>query len=97
MPSVADGSPAILACQLDILAPKRRHREGHDDRNLKVIISRVKHPRNTKKSVIDNSSVEAPPCGSPLSTANFDPSEWEIMYLHFVEEGLIDPPDRARK
>jgi hypothetical protein len=30
-------------------------------------------------------------CNSQLSVANFDQSEWGIMYPHFVEEGLIDP------
>jgi hypothetical protein len=33
----------------------------------------------------------------PLSMANFDQSKREIMYLCFVEEGLIDPPDCANK
>jgi hypothetical protein len=28
---------------------------------------------------------------------DFDQSEWEIMYLHFVEEGLVDPPGCADK
>jgi hypothetical protein len=33
----------------------------------------------------------------PLSTADFDQSEWEIMYPHFVEEGLVDPPEHTNK
>jgi hypothetical protein len=31
----------------------------------------------------------------PLSAVDFDSAEWEIMYRRFVEEGLIDPPNRA--
>jgi hypothetical protein len=37
------------------------------------------------------------PRGGSLFVANFDSFEWEIMSLHFVEEGLIDPADRAHK
>jgi hypothetical protein len=50
-----------------------------------------------KKFVIDDGSTEAPLCGGPLSAFDFDPSEWEIMYPRFVEEGLVDPPDQSRK
>jgi hypothetical protein len=35
-------------------------------------------------------------CNS-LSAANFDRSEWEIMYPLFVVEGLIDPSERVNK
>jgi hypothetical protein len=31
------------------------------------------------------------PRGGSLSAADFDRSEWEIMYPLFVEEGLVDP------
>jgi hypothetical protein len=48
-----------------------------------------------KKSGIDISSVEAPPHCGLLSVTDFDPSEWEVMYPRFIEEGIIDPPDRA--
>jgi hypothetical protein len=37
------------------------------------------------------------PHGSLLLAADFDQSKWEIMYLHFAEEGLVDPLDRANK
>jgi hypothetical protein len=33
------------------------------------------------------------PCCGSLSTTDFNRSEWEIMYLLFVEEGLIDPSE----
>jgi hypothetical protein len=49
-----------------------------------------------KKSIINDSFMVAPPHSGPLSTAVFDPSKWEIMYPHFVEEALVDPPNRAR-
>jgi hypothetical protein len=60
-------------------------------------MSHVKKSKKTKKSVIDDGSTEALLRGRPLSAADFDPSEWEIMYLHFIEEGLIDPPNRVHK
>jgi hypothetical protein len=79
MPRVADGSLEILAHQLDILAPKwhgshRRKPEGDNALHKKS--------KKTKKSVIDNGSAEAPLRGGPLSTTDFDLSEWEILYPH---------------
>jgi hypothetical protein len=35
--------------------------------------------------------------GGLLLVANIDQYEWEIMYLCFVEKGLVDPPGRANK
>jgi hypothetical protein len=32
-----------------------------------------------------------------FSATDFNSSEWEIMYPHFIEEGLIDPSDRVIK
>jgi hypothetical protein len=37
------------------------------------------------------------PLRGGLFAVDFDSAEWEIMYLRFVEEGLIDPPDHARE
>jgi hypothetical protein len=51
-----------------------------------------KRSKITKKVVIDSSSAVAPPCIAPLSTTGFDPSEWEIMYPCFDEEGPVDSP-----
>jgi hypothetical protein len=33
------------------------------------------------------------PHGGSLSAADFDTSEWEILYPLFVEEGLVDPSE----
>jgi hypothetical protein len=35
--------------------------------------------------------------GGTLLEADFDQSEWEIMYPHFIEEGHVDPPGRVNK
>jgi hypothetical protein len=35
--------------------------------------------------------------GGTLSAADFDQSEWEIMYPCFVKEGLVDPSGRMNK
>jgi hypothetical protein len=48
-----------------------------------------------KKPVVDSCSVAAPPRSGPHSAPDFDLAEWEIMYSRFVDEGLVDPPDRA--
>jgi hypothetical protein len=37
------------------------------------------------------------PRGGALSTADFDPSEWEIVYPRFIEEGLVDPSGCVNK
>jgi hypothetical protein len=39
----------------------------------------------------------APLGNGPLFVADFDSAEWEIMYPCFVEEDLVDPPDRAHE
>jgi hypothetical protein len=36
-------------------------------------------------------------CGGTLPAADFDESEWEIMYPRFVEEGLVDHSNRVNK
>jgi hypothetical protein len=54
-----------------------------------------KRSRRVKMSVVDSCSVAAPPHSGPLSTTDFDLAEWEIMYSRFVDEGLVDPSDRA--
>jgi hypothetical protein len=45
------------------------------------------------KTKIDAECALAAPTlrGGSLSTADFDKSEWEIIYPLFVEEGLVDP------
>jgi hypothetical protein len=37
------------------------------------------------------------PRGGAPSATDFDQSEWEIMYPHFVKEDLVDPSDRVNK
>jgi hypothetical protein len=37
------------------------------------------------------------PHGGQLSAADFDQLEWEIMYPRFIDEGLVDPSNRANK
>jgi hypothetical protein len=37
------------------------------------------------------------PHDGALSAADFDRSEWEIMYPRFVEEGFVGPFDRVNK
>jgi hypothetical protein len=51
--------------------------------------------RKSKRMKIDTERASAAPTlrGGSLSTTNFDKSEWEIMYLLFVEEGLVGPSE----
>jgi hypothetical protein len=53
--------------------------------------------KKTKKIVVETSSAMPLLHDGPLLTTNFDLSEWEIMYPHFVEDGLVDPPGCANK
>jgi hypothetical protein len=48
--------------------------------------------RSKKMKVdVDRALAASAPCDGSLSTTDFDKSEWEIMYPHFVVESLIDP------
>jgi hypothetical protein len=51
----------------------------------------------TKKIDVEDNSAAPSLCRSLLSAADFDQSEWEILYPHLVEEGLVDPFDRTNK
>jgi hypothetical protein len=54
--------------------------------------------QTSKKKIIAEIASAVPPLrGGLLSAADFDQSEWEMMYSHFVEEGLVDPPGRENK
>jgi hypothetical protein len=35
--------------------------------------------------------------GDMLSAADVDESEWEMMYPHFLQEGLVDRSDCVKK
>jgi hypothetical protein len=48
--------------------------------------------KRTKKSAARENAAVPSLHGNPLLAADFDRSGWEIMYPHFVEEGLVGPP-----
>jgi hypothetical protein len=50
--------------------------------------------KRAKKSVFKSGSAMPPIHDGPLSAADFDASEWEIMFPRFIEEGLVDGPDQ---
>jgi hypothetical protein len=53
----------------------------------------------SKKTKIDAERALAAPtsCGGSLSAADFDKSEWEIMYPLFVEDGLVDSSEHLNE
>jgi hypothetical protein len=55
--------------------------------------------RKSKKMKTDTGHplVVPTPCGGSLSAADFDRSEWEIMYPLFVEGGLINPSKHVNR
>jgi hypothetical protein len=50
--------------------------------------------KRTKKPLPDGDAATPSLCGDSLST-DFNKFEWEIMYPHFVESGLLAPPERG--
>jgi hypothetical protein len=55
--------------------------------------------RKSKKTKVDaeRTLVTPTPHGGSLSAADFDKSEWEIMYPLFGEKGLIDPSEHVNR
>jgi hypothetical protein len=55
--------------------------------------------KKSKKTKIDAERGLAAPMlrGGLLSTADFDKNKWEIMYPHFVKEGLVDPSEHVNR
>jgi hypothetical protein len=52
-------------------------------------------PRKRSKKMkvdVDYALAESTPYSGSVSTADFNKSEWKIMYPLFMAEGLIDPP-----
>jgi hypothetical protein len=58
-------------------------------------MSRPQKISNNVKIDVECASDMTAPCGSSLSIADFDRSEWEIMYPLFVTEGLVGPFERV--
>jgi hypothetical protein len=57
----------------------------------KTVLARASRAKSKKTKIDAERALVAPaPCGGLLSSADFNKSEWEIMYLLFVEEGLIN-------
>jgi hypothetical protein len=46
--------------------------------------------KRTKKTIVGDNSTGPSLCDGRLSGADFDESEWEIIYPRFVEESLVD-------
>jgi hypothetical protein len=85
----ADSSPARQSRSR--AAPSRRsHRK-----QPRSVDAPHRRSKRVKRYVIDSGSTAAPLRSGPLSAVDFDSVEWEIMYRRFVEEGLIDPTNRA--
>jgi hypothetical protein len=57
---------------------------------------RRRSKRANKSTARDNAATPSLH-GGPLSAADFDQSKCEIMYPHFIEEGLLDPPEHMNK
>jgi hypothetical protein len=74
-------------------APWRRPR-GRKLENIGALRGRSKR---IKKTATKCALVVPSPHGAQLSAADFDQSEWEIMYPRFVEEDLVDPCNQPNK
>jgi hypothetical protein len=92
MPRAIDENLVLIVQKLDNLVhewPHRRKPEGVD----------VPCGRSQMTKKVDAECASATPLlrDGPILAADFDLSEWEIMYPHFVEEGLVDPPGHVNK
>jgi hypothetical protein len=74
-------------------APPRRSR-GQKLKNIGAPHGRSKR---IKKTTAECALAAPSPRGGQLFATDFDQSGWEIMYPRFVEEGLVDPCNRANK
>jgi hypothetical protein len=73
-------------------APSQRSRQQKSE----DVDAPCRRSKRTKKAGAKNASAASSLRGS-LSAADFDQSEWEIMFPHFVVGGLVDPPGREKK
>jgi hypothetical protein len=87
----ADSSPARQS-QSRAAPSRRSHRKQPGS-----VDAPHKRSKRVKRFVIDGGSAATPLGNGPLFVADFDSTEWEIMYPCFVEEDLVDPLDRARE
>jgi hypothetical protein len=61
-------------------------------RRQKTVLTGAPRKKSKKTKINVEHALALPtPCGSSLLPADFDRSEWEIMYPLFVAEGLVDP------
>jgi hypothetical protein len=66
-------------------------------RKPKDVQAPCKKSKRTKKTMVKDNAAMASPRDGLLLAADFDQSDREIMYPHFVEEGFVDLPDRMNK
>jgi hypothetical protein len=85
--------PRLMDKSLMVASPPRRSR-GQKIKNIGAPHGRSKR---IKKTTAECALAAPSPCGGQLFVTDFDQSRWEIMYPHFVEEGLVDPCNRANK
>jgi hypothetical protein len=88
-PRTVDENLVLRAPSPDNLIHKRSCLEHPISKGLKALVCPARDPKRQR-----NPLLKLPP---RRPYCNFDQSKWEIMYLHFVEEGLIDPPGCASK
>jgi hypothetical protein len=94
LPHLMDESLVLVAHLRDRLAHRRLRCEGPTSENSKTWERRSKR---VKKTATECALAAPSPRGGQLSAVDFDQSEWQIMYPCFIEEGLIDPCNRANK
>jgi hypothetical protein len=74
-----------VACLLESIVNVQSHRRNLNNRKLHWLMLHGG----------DRALVLLSPCGGLISAADFDRSEWEIVYPLFVAEGLVDPSDHV--
>jgi hypothetical protein len=99
-PTVGDPCVVRKSCIGDSPAHELRSQLTSTEKTWwrKPALSCAPRKRSKKVKVGVERTLEMPASrGGSLSAANFDRSEWKIMYPLFVAEGLVDPSERVSR
>jgi hypothetical protein len=93
VPHIALENPALMTHLLDGPIHELLHLKNLGSGCLCLLVLRGENQRRQVDA--EHALAVRILCGGSLFAADFDRSEWEIMYPFFVEEGPIDPSERV--
>jgi hypothetical protein len=93
VPHIAHENPAPMTHLLDGPIHELLHLKNLSSGSLRLLVLRGENQRRQVDA--EHALAVHIPCGGSLFAADFDRSEWEIMYPLSVEEGPIDPSEHV--